>query len=837
MPKTPKSAAKARPKPVRSPNKKVLSAEYVDDEADESDDGVLVDSGDADGGQPSQLPVIGDRDAGAATDEEYDRDFINDGDPFADVEIPLLLLLKSVRLTESPPIPDLLRRTMHLPHLLEFTEVARPNAMFNPLLVPPRNCRLFIPSLIAGYLRLLSVRADVIELADTSDEDLTAMDVDDSVFKKPGGVKASALPPSLLTRSAAAKKKTSTASDAEPRVKEEEIDDSQQADDPDEAPALVDGVMNAYALAMVRFVNNLFAQHSGKSSIPAPSPVPASSGASRGKKGVRVDHDAVALNAGMVASLHSPIRISKGVKKPRYSPDWDPPPVSELLDDIGRRTLPSPRTPVKRGRVESPSTRSKSRAKGKGKATQSSEVPALEDVPSDEWASPPKKKKIASGSGSKAAAAKPRLKVESPDPEDDPPKADGSLSSFLVRMGYPVVPASGIGEEVTPLTMAQFQRVSAGEMDAAAVTQADEDDNGSDVDTVFLEDIEVYRVYFNSKARCGVFDLRLQAPSLRHTYLLLHPLPANRRIVASYDRNRNSTDDIDMSTGGRVNWESWYNQNPRMLAANSVGAMVFVEAKPNFVNVSRISPLRLNTRVSTGSSSTYRLHIDDRVAICVSAMCTTESFLVAPKRIGLKTERMRKWVSGVFHDQEWERFESAVCLLFHEQMMYSQITNKALSFQTMISPENTPQQSSPAEQRNARTVPSSMFSSPSPVKSAAPARTPRSYKSSSKTLLAYNDPVPIYDARKTIVNFEKDLSRLDDVLPLFPGEIPVGSFTVVGYTLSSYMANLSGTSNRVPHVGCNVLWAIVCGTPYIGGNGGSGGAGGSGGKGEGGSRS
>jgi hypothetical protein len=75
--------------------------------------------------------------------------------------------------------------------------------------------------------------------------------------------------------------------------------------------------------------------------------------------------------------------------------------------------------------------------------------------------------------------------------------------------------------------------------------------------------------------------------------------------------------------------------------------------------------------------------------------------------------------------------------------------------------------------------------------------------------------VPVYDARKTPVDFETDLDKIADVLPSFTGEIPFGSFVVVGYTASVYKATLGGGSERVPHLGCNILWVIVCGTPIL----------------------
>ena len=73
--------------------------------------------------------------------------------------------------------------------------------------------------------------------------------------------------------------------------------------------------------------------------------------------------------------------------------------------------------------------------------------------------------------------------------------------------------------------------------------------------------------------------------------------------------------------------------------------------------------------------------------------------------------------------------------------------------------------------------------------------------------------MPVYDARNTPFNYETDLGNMQTVLPLFLGEIPFSSFVVVGYSASRYLAAQSAGAERVPHLGCNILWAIVCGTP------------------------
>jgi hypothetical protein len=122
-----------------------------------------------------------------------------------------------------------------------------------------------------------------------------------------------------------------------------------------------------------------------------------------------------------------------------------------------------------------------------------------------------------------------------------------------------------------------------------------------------------------------------------------------------------------------------------------------------------------------------------------------------------------------------------------------------------------------------------MFSTRSPKKNAADQQAASTSRRSApvKTLLAYNDSgeiefrscclcayiyaFPVCDARKMVVDFTSALDRLSEVLPLFPDEVPSRSFAIV-YTVSSYMASIGGDNDKLPHIGCSVLWVIVCGT-------------------------
>lgn len=114
-----------------------------------------------------------------------------------------------------------------------------------------------------------------------------------------------------------------------------------------------------------------------------------------------------------------------------------------------------------------------------------------------------------------------------------------------------------------------------------------------------------------------------------------------------------------------------------------MGAMLF-EASENYINPSRVSPLNLTSRVSLGSSQTQRLYVGDRVAVCVSAVCVTESCVFAPKNIGLRSDRQRKSPYGVFHDYDWQGFAALACLVFSERVLYTQMIGQSISFQTMI---------------------------------------------------------------------------------------------------------------------------------------------------------
>jgi hypothetical protein len=67
------------------------------------------------------------------------------------------------------------------------------------------------------------------------------------------------------------------------------------------------------------------------------------------------------------------------------------------------------------------------------------------------------------------------------------------------------------------------------------------------------------------------------------------------------------------------------------------------------------------------------------------------------------------------------------------------------------------------------------------------------------------------------IDFSNDIATLASKLPMYDTEIPVGSFVVVGYSVSTYMGNAGGLQKgeKTMHVGCNILWAVLCGTSNV----------------------
>ncbi|KAJ6474032.1 hypothetical protein C8R47DRAFT_1144572 [Mycena vitilis] len=391
------SPAKPRPKPrpVRSPKKKIVSSAFVDDEAVESDDGVLVDRPDI---PPNSSPVEENQGAdGGAEDlnDKYESDFIDDGDVYD---------LGSLGYPSPSPPPSLSRLTRGRAPADEAGGGSSPTSpspkkgsrgRVDSKAVDGLSSSPESPSKISrGRATTRAVDAskasvvadDVIEL--TSDEDLEAMAVDDTVFKKPANVKPSALPPSLMTRSTASKmglklgspyasdgtyvvdppapvpsgskaRASKSASAASAHAAALSSIDPSNLDDAS-AKALGD-----WAMAFLQNQGNKNGSGTALAFDMPPNPVPPST--PRGRR--RVDHDQLALKEGIRSSLSVSPPLPTKIRD--LSPDWDPPFAGNLLDEL-------PRTPPNKRPTKSTVTRSRSVA-GKGKSRYVSPEGSVDD--------------------------------------------------------------------------------------------------------------------------------------------------------------------------------------------------------------------------------------------------------------------------------------------------------------------------------------------------------------------------------------------------------------------------------------------------------------------------
>lgn len=74
--------------------------------------------------------------------------------------------------------------------------------------------------------------------------------------------------------------------------------------------------------------------------------------------------------------------------------------------------------------------------------------------------------------------------------------------------------------------------------------------------------------------------------------------------------------------------------------------------------------------------------------------------------------------------------------------------------------------------------------------------------------------VPIYDAWEVIFDVKSDLENLQSILPIYEGEIPIGSCVAIGHSISSYISKKDSQQTDVNLV-TNILFVIILGIWYL----------------------
>lgn len=109
--------------------------------------------------------------------------------------------------------------------------------------------------------------------------------------------------------------------------------------------------------------------------------------------------------------------------------------------------------------------------------------------------------------------------------------------------------------------------------------------------------------------------------------------------------------------------------------------MKFIEDK-NFINLSRISPTTIGTRLVNLFSSRYEFVKDGRTVIAVSCGMVFQS------QIDSVSPQLKFPFHGLavtIHCQDGERYEACVCSIAGRRTLVGQIYKNAISFQTNVS--------------------------------------------------------------------------------------------------------------------------------------------------------
>ncbi|KAJ3488731.1 hypothetical protein NLJ89_g11585 [Agrocybe chaxingu] len=276
-------------------------------------------------------------------------------------------------------------------------------------------------------------------------------------------------------------------------------------------------------------------------------------------------------------------------------------------------------------------------------------------------------------------------------------------------------------------------------------------------ETVYLEDLDSYQVA-QLPAQCEVTDPRLQDDHLCDDYASLPHLRAGTLLPWS-----------QFPGPGNIMFSSWGNIMPNMAVELCEAALRFVHSG-NYLNPSRASPQLTRAIRITPSGFRQNLLVDSSPAVLVTCIYTTASYLVTPS---METSVVKKQIQGIVHSQEWERMVGFLCMVFGQKELHAQLSADSIAFET--------RQAVTKANNNAKASKSGLFSS---IRSPSVKHSSSSQRSFFS--LACEDDVPVYDGTDSVIDYMQDLPRLAEVLAPWGGEIPHGSFTVVGYTASMY---------------------------------------------------
>ncbi|TFK53373.1 hypothetical protein OE88DRAFT_1643138 [Heliocybe sulcata] len=130
----------------------------------------------------------------------------------------------------------------------------------------------------------------------------------------------------------------------------------------------------------------------------------------------------------------------------------------------------------------------------------------------------------------------------------------------------------------------------------------------------------------------------------------------------------------------------------------------------HFINLSRISPSVLSIN-NANNATLYARDFPGHPALCFSVVAVAECHLLKPLQY-TNSDWEQKFISGVFHSVEWERFSTVVCQTFNSvARMKTRLDGNAIAFGTKsVRRNNQPSSSQQAPDTPSRKNRVSLFS-------------------------------------------------------------------------------------------------------------------------------
>ncbi|KDR65258.1 hypothetical protein GALMADRAFT_148834, partial [Galerina marginata CBS 339.88] len=222
------------------------------------------------------------------------------------------------------------------------------------------------------------------------------------------------------------------------------------------------------------------------------------------------------------------------------------------------------------------------------------------------------------------------------------------------------------------------------------------------------------------------------------------------------------------------------------------------------INLSRIEPCDLIAKKpDTGSIYPLVTLRDQKTpALCLSLICVDEDYTRHAKDINGSPYKI---LTGVIQTMEYERLVATLCMVYKVPGIKTMMSNNRWSFSSRPGSSNNRAQNLYGRAGPSRSV---------GTKKLSPANAQQAQFKNSKWKLGYtfDENIPILDGRSTQIDLPKGLRKVAETLPAFPGDIPTGSLTLVGYTTLGYNSQKSPDELTI---GTNICWAVVLATPQV----------------------